>query len=283
MKKVMFDKICIIGVGLIGGSIGLASKKKKLAKLVVGLSRHQSSLDKAIKKKAIDEGCLELDQAVKDADLIIIAVPVSAFKDVLIKIKPFLKEGCIVSEVTSTKVEIIKLADKILPKGIKFVATHPMAGSEKRGVEFAKGDLFKDSTLIITPTSKTDKASKNKISCFWRKLGAKVISISPKRHDQITASISHLPHAIAVALMNTVKNNDLQFAAGGFKDVSRIAQSPEAIWQSIFETNKKEVVRQIGKFVIELEKLKKAIKNSNTKNIKSNLRNARKKRSQIKN
>jgi prephenate dehydrogenase len=283
MKKVMFNKICIIGVGLIGGSIGLAVKKKKLANVVVGLTRHKSSLDKAIKRKVIDEGCLKLTQVVKDADLVIIAVPVGAFKGVLSRIKPHLKKDCIVSEVASTKVEVVKLAHKILSKDVNFVATHPMAGSEKRGVDFAKDNLFEGSILIVTPTSETNKKSKNKISSFWRKMGARVINISPRKHDEIAASISHLPHAIAAALMNTTKKEDLRFAAGGFKDVSRIAQSPEVIWQGIFDSNKKEVVRKISKFISELESIKRAIKNSDIKKIKSVLRKARKKRSQIKN
>jgi prephenate dehydrogenase len=281
MRKFIFKKISIIGVGLIGGSIGLAVKKCKLADEVMGLTSRQITLKKALKSKAIDRGSLNLKETVKDADLVILAVPVNKISAILKSISPHLKQGCLVTDIASTKEEIVKIAESTLPKSVFFVGTHPMAGSEKRGVDFAEANLFNNSVLIITPTSKTDKKSLDKIRQFWRKLGARVISLSPKKHDGIVASVSHLPHAIAVSLMNAVSSVDCKFAAGGFKDVTRIAKSSEVIWDGIFTSNKREIVKKIDFFIKELNDFKTALKKTDNDKIRRKLKQARKKRGQI--
>ncbi len=279
----MFKKISIIGVGLIGGSIGLAVKKCKLAGEVVGLTSCKTTLKRAVRSKAIDKGSLDLGECVKDSDLVILAVPVTEIKNIITLISPHLKKGCIVTDVASTKQEVVKIAEQILPKEIFFVGSHPMAGSEKRGVDFARANLFKDSVLILTPTTKTNKQCLNKVNRFWRELGARVVSLSPKKHDEVVASVSHLPHAIAVSLMNAVTASELKFAAGGFKDVTRIAKSSEMIWWGIFASNSKEIVKKIDIFIEELNEFKKALKKSYETKIKLKLTRASKKRGQIKN
>lgn len=279
----MFKKISIIGVGLIGGSIGLAVKKCKLAGEVVGLTSCKTTLKRAVRSKAIDKGSLDLGECVKDSDLVILAVPVTEIKNIITLISPHLKKGCIVTDVASTKQEVVKIAEQILPKEIFFVGSHPMAGSEKRGVDFARANLFKDSVLILTPTTKTNKKCLNKVNRFWRELGARVVSLSPKKHDEVVASVSHLPHAIAVSLMNAVTASELKFAAGGFKDVTRIAKSSEMIWWGIFASNSKEIVKKIDIFIEELNEFKKALKKSYETKIKLKLTRASKKRGQIKN
>ncbi len=277
----MFKKISIIGVGLIGGSIGLAVKKFKLADEVVGLTSHKGTLKKALKSKAIDKGSLDLGECVKDADLVILAAPVAEMKNILKSISPYLKSGCIITDIASTKQEIVKISEKILPKDVFFIGAHPMAGSEKRGVDFAAANLFNDSVLIVTPTSKTNKKSLTKISQFWHKIGARVVSLSPKKHDEVVASVSHLPHAIAVSLMNAVNISDHKFAGGGFKDLTRIAKSSEIIWQGIFASNSREIVKKIDIFIKELNEFKKVLKKSDKKKIGFKLKQARKKRGQI--
>ena len=281
MRKVMFKKISIIGVGLIGGSIGLAVKRLKLAHEVTGSTSCKATLTKAIKSKAIDKGSLDLGECVKDADLVILAVPVAEMKNILTLITTHLKPDCIVMDIASTKGEIVSIAEKILPKGIFFVGTHPMAGSENRGVDFATANLFNDSVSIVTPTARTNKKCLNKVSQFWRKLGARVFSLSPKKHDEVVASVSHLPHAIAVSLMNVVSRPELKFAAGGFKDVTRISKSSEMIWKGIFASNSKEIVKKIDIFIKELGDFKKALEKSDKNKIKLKLNQARKKRGQI--
>ena len=283
MRKFIFKKISIVGVGLIGGSIGLAVKKSKLAGEITGLTSCKTTLKRAVRSKAIDKGTLDLGECVKDSDLVILAVPVTEMKNIITLISPHLKKGCIVTDIASTKQEVVKIAEQILPKEIFFVGTHPMAGSEKRGVDFATANLFKDSVLIVTPTTKTNKKCLNKVNRFWCELGARVVSLSPKKHDEVIASVSHLPHAIAVSLMNAVNVSELKFAAGGFKDVTRIAESSEIIWRGIFASNSKEIVKKINIFIEELNEFKKALKNACKAKIKLKLTQASKKRSQIEN
>jgi prephenate dehydrogenase len=275
----MFKKISIIGVGLIGGSIGLAVKKNNLAQEVIGTTSRKTTLQKALKVKAIDRGTLSLSKCVNDADLVILAVPIDEIERILKTIKPFLKKGCVVTDIASTKQRIIKMANEVLGKDAHFIGTHPMAGSEKRGVEYASADLFKKSILIATPTAKTNKAKLNKLKSFWQKLGAKVIIMSSRKHDETAAAISHLPHALAVSLMNVVSPGDLKFSAGGFKDVTRIAKSSEIIWQGIFESNSKEVSKKIDQFIKELTAFKKVLSNKTALKVK--LKRAKNKRWRI--
>ena len=281
MKKSMFKKISIIGVGLIGGSIGLAAKEKKLAGVITGLTTSRKTLNTALKSQAIDRGTLDLKQCVEGADVVILAAPVSKFEKILKEIGPCLKKGCIVTDIASTKREAVRTAEKILPKAVFFVGAHPMAGSEKKGVKFASAGLFKNSVLIITPTSKTDKKSLSRINKFWQSLGAEVTLLSPQKHDAAVAFVSHLPHAVAVSLTNTVPAANFKFAAGGFKDVTRIAESSETIWQSIFASNRQEISEKINLFIKELTNLKKALNNRNSQRLKLMLKQARKKRSRI--
>ncbi|MBU0533544.1 MAG: prephenate dehydrogenase/arogenate dehydrogenase family protein, partial [Candidatus Omnitrophica bacterium] len=200
----MFNKIAIIGVGLIGGSIGLAAKKKKLTSKVIGIGRSELSLKKALKKKAVDE--ISLDKSkVKDADLVIIATPVGKIVSLVKELIPYLKKGTIITDVGSTKREIMDDIHKFLPQGISFMGGHPLAGSEKNGVEFADSNLFEKSICFLIPYNNQNATkSFKKLKSFWKKLGANTIIISAEEHDFLMAGISHLPHIIAVALVNSM-------------------------------------------------------------------------------
>lgn len=258
-----FKKVAIIGVGLIGGSLGLAIKKKKLARSVVGIGRRRPSIQAALRCGAIDVGTKDLRSGVRDADLVIVATPVCSITKIVKKIVRDLKSGAILTDVGSTKSQIIEEIEIYLRDRISFVGSHPLAGSEKRGVNFANADLFRGSTVIMTKTRKTKSSSIKSLSQFWRSLGvARVVVKTPEEHDRIVAEISHLPHLIAAALINSISDKSLKFAAGGFKDATRIAASDPDIWRDICVTNRRQILKSLDRFERSLLRIKALIKNA---------------------
>lgn len=244
-----FDKITIIGVGLIGGSIGLAIKKKRLAKEVVGVFRRASTLRKALKKRAVDSATLSVKEGVRGADLVIVASPVSSIPRLAAEAARYLKKGSIVTDVGSTKRWITGRLDMVFrSSAASFVGSHPMAGSEHAGVEYARTDLMSGTPCIVTKTRNTDKRSLRKVSGFWKALGARVEVMSPQRHDRAVALISHLPHIVAFSLAGAVPAREIAYAAEGFKDTTRVASSDPRLWADIFLTNKKEIMRSSRMF-----------------------------------
>ena len=256
----MFKNIAIVGVGLIGGSIGMAARKNRLAHRVIGAGRRQSSIDKALRKGAIDKGTLKLKDAVSDAELIIIATPVDKVIDKIKEVSLHAKRGAIIIDVNSTKGPVLKEADKIMDKGLFFVGTHPIAGSEQSGVLSGNPELFKDTICIITPTDKTDKYALKKVDSFWKSLGAITKTMSAKEHDRIVANISHLPHLVAYALCDTVPQSDLIFSGTGLRDTTRIAKSSPDMWQDIFMQNHTALLKAIEAFEKKIKALKIDIK-----------------------
>jgi len=230
-KKPLFHTVTIVGVGLIGGSLGLAIRKNKLAKRVIGVGHRRASLQKAIKKGAIDLGTVNLSSGVKAADLVILATPVSLILRFLGKIPGDLKPGALVIDVGSSKEKIVKRGETVLPKGNFFIGCHPIAGSEKRGIEIATATLFNKTVSIVTPSGETDRRALKKIKVFWQKIGSKVEIISPAKHDRLMATVSHLPHLAAVGLIlklaqeNKRKVDLFKVIGPGFKDTTRIAAS----------------------------------------------------------
>lgn len=265
-----FKKVVIIGVGLIGGSLGLAIKKRKLARTVIGIGRRRSSIRAAVRCGAIDIGTKDLKRGVFDADLVIIATPVCSIPKIVKVIVSNLRDGAILTDVGSTKGEIVKAIERYLSNRISFVGSHPLAGSEKRGVNFADGDLFKGSTVIMTKTKKTKASTLKALNQFWRSLGvARVVIKSPEEHDRIVAEISHLPHLVAAALINSVSDNSLKFASTGFKDATRIAASDAEMWGDICVTNKREILKSLNKFERSLLRLRSLIKKESKERLHS--------------
>ena len=254
----MFKKVAIVGVGLIGGSLGLAIKKHGLAKEVFGICRRSSSLKKALKKKVIDKGFLSLRQ-IKDADLVILAAPVDTILRLLPQIAKHLKYNSIVMDVSSTKELVEKAAIKFLPHNVSFVGSHPLAGSERRGVEFSKLALFNGTVCILTKNNKTNPATLRTMTNFWLKLGSKVKIMSAKEHDFILSFTSHLPHVVAFSLALTPRKAQLPYTAGGFKDTTRIASSDSEIWSDIFLSNRKNILLSMKVFKARLAKLQSLI------------------------
>lgn len=276
MKK--FKQVTIIGVGLIGGSIGLAMKRGKLAERIVGVAKHKRSLEKARRLGAIDEGRLNIKESVKGSDLVILATPIYSIIKIAKSIAKSLEKGCIVIDVGSTKKMIVKELEHIFPGNVYFVGTHPLAGSEQKGIDSAHAKLFKHSVWVVTRTRKTNFLSLVKIKSLLRAQGASVIVTSPNKHDKIVSQISHLPHILASSLVNSAKREYLSLAASGFKDVTRIASSDSRIWKDICLTNRKEIVKAIEEFVFNLSTLKKLIKTGDSKGILQSFRRAKKKR-----
>jgi len=250
-----FNKISIIGVGLIGGSFGLALKEKKPNFKIVGIDK-QKIIEKAIARGAIDEGTINLEKGIKEADIVILATPVKTILDLLPQINPFLKKGCLVTDTGSTKGQIVEKANKILSKDKFFIGGHPMAGSEKYGIDSADPHLFQDKIYILTPTNKSNLIAIEKIFLLINMIGAKRLILDPLEHDRIVGAVSHLPQIMAISLTNMIgelaqrENNNNYFKAmgEGFKDMTRIALSPRKIWEDICDTNKGTILEMIQKF-----------------------------------
>ena len=281
MADKKFNKTVIVGTGLLGGSIGLILRQKKISKSIVGVARHIETLEKAVAKKAIDYGTIDLKEALVGADLIILAAPVKAIEKIITQLKGRVAKGCIITDVGSTKSEIIKHAQKTLSSDVFFVGVHPMAGSEKSGIEYATEDLFVDSNCFICQTKKTKKSALKKVRNLWKQLGANIWIIDPVKHDKIVAQISHLPHLVAAALVDSVDKNVLKFAATGFKSVTRIASGGPDIWRDISFSNRKEIISSIGVFQEKLQQMKKTLLKKNETVFTKQLGVAKKKRDSI--
>src|SRR5215210_7727403 len=192
-------RLSIIGVGLLGGSIGLATKSAAMGCHLVGYGHRRETLDKALASGTIDEAAGTIAEAVQGADLVILCTPVGLFRRNLADIAGSLAKGAIVTDVGSTKRSVVKAAAELLPKHASFVGSHPMAGSEKRGVEFARADLFQGARCILTPNESTDADAINSVEQFWQALGMRTTRLSPADHDRLVCDISHLPHALAAS------------------------------------------------------------------------------------
>lgn len=258
MAKIFFDKVTIIGVGLIGASLALALKKNRLCNYIIGCGRTENNLREAKIRKIIDLFKLDLNEACADSDLIVFSSPVGSFKNIAKKIRGSLKSGAIVTDVGSVKGNIVKEVESFMPDGIYFVGAHPIAGSEKTGIDNASADLFLGARCILTPTEKTDNTSFRKIACLWEKIGASVTVMSPTEHDIVYGAVSHFPHVVAYTIMNTVggiNKSYLKFAGRGFKDTTRIASSSPVLWRDICLMNRKNIIEFINEFRKNLNEL----------------------------
>lgn len=279
----LFNKVAIIGVGLIGGSIGLAIRKRKVADEVIGVFRRPVTMRKALKRKAVGRGTLDFKEGVKHADLIIIATPVGLIPEMVIRAARFAKKGAIITDAGSTKAWIVERVEKRIGGKTRayFVGSHPMAGSERAGVDAARGDLLNGSPCIVTKTAKTDRLAIRKVSRFWEALGAKVKVMSPREHDRSVSLVSHLPHIVAFGLAGAVPAGELECAAEGFKDTTRVASSDPELWADIFTTNRKEIARAAKLFDIYYRKIVKAVKGSRRSDVIGLLAKAKSKRDKL--
>jgi len=277
----IFKKVTIVGVGLMGGSMGMAIKKHGLAKEVVGLSHRQSSLMQALEQKAIDIAESDVQKAIRNADLVILAAPVDSIIKLLTTINPYLRRNCIVTDTGSAKGEIVETAVKVLSNPSAFVGTHPLVGSEQRGVKNAHDDLFEGSACIMTPSKQTSQFAKEKIKLLWNKLGAQIHVMTPEEHDEVLAYISHLPHFMAYGLMETIPEKYLNFATQGLMDMTRIASSSPQMWNDICMSNSKYILKALDELIQQFSELRKVVVRRDQKNLIQHFTKAKEKRDGI--
>ncbi len=284
----MFKKVCIIGCGLIGSSIARGIKKNKLSNKVVSSNRSEITNKKVIKLNLVDDSSSNTKKMVKESDLIIIATPLSSYKNVIKKIKSSLKKGAIVTDVGSVKKKALTLIEKNIPKHVSWISSHPIAGTEESGPESGFADLFKNRWCILTPSSRANKNDIKSLEIFWKKMGSKVDIMNEKQHDYILSITSHMPHLIAYNIVHTtlkIKNKNkrdvIKYSAGGLRDFTRIAASNPIMWRDIFIQNRKNTSKMIDKFIDNLKDLRKAIKNKNEKKLEKIFTKTKKIRKEI--
>ncbi len=266
---VHFKQVAIIGVGLIGGSLGMILRRKGLADLVVGVGRSLDNLKTAVTVGAIDRYVADPTDGVQGSDLVILATPVDTYERHLKNWAHRLRPGTIVSDVGSVKGTLVERSEAAMPAGVHFVGAHPIAGKEKTGVAAGSDQLFKGARCILTPTKRTDPRALEQIKQMWEATESILLTMDPHLHDQILGAVSHLPHVAAFALMNALAElRDHQIPAldlaghsgGGLRDTTRIAASSPEMWRDIFLWNRDNVVSFIERYERALEELKQLIK-----------------------
>ncbi len=260
----MFNRVAIIGLGLIGGSMGLALRKAKAAQHVAGYDLGKGVSDRARKVGAIDQPYSALADAVRGAELVILATPVGAMRSLLRNVADVLSPGAVVTDVASTKAQVISWAEEFLPVSVSFVGGHPMTGKELSGVEAADADLFQGRVYCLTPTAHTRPAAINKVSQLVETIGARVRFLEPAEHDGQVAGVSHLPFLASIALVNAVAGSGgwgdaSVLASNGFRDVSRLAAGNPEMYRDICLTNSDAIVRWLDEYIATLSSMRSRI------------------------
>ena len=280
--------ILIIGCGLLGSSLLRHISKKKIAKKIFIYEKSKSNIAKIKKFKLSGIIVKSLKEAVTNSDLIIICTPMSEDKDIILKINNFISSKTLITDIGSSKIETSKIIKKFLKKGVHWIQSHPIAGSEVSGPEHGKENMFNDRWCIIIKDKNVKKKNINILTKFWKKIGSKVVVMSAEKHDKIFSITSHLPHLIAYNLVKSAQDFEekqsyalMKYSAGGLRDFSRIAASNEIMWRDIFFNNKKNISKVIDLFVKNLKEFKKDINSKNNKSILKKLIKTKKVRSKI--
>tara|TARA_Y100000816_G_C25999030_1_gene521915 strand:+ start:84 stop:983 length:900 start_codon:yes stop_codon:yes gene_type:complete len=282
----MFKKILVIGCGLIGSSILRGVIKNKISKKFFVYEKSKKNVQKIRKINNKIIILKKLDNNISDIDLVIISTPMSEYEKIIPHLNKYMSKNCIITDVGSTKQNILKLKNKNLSKSLDWITSHPISGSEVSGPEYGTKNLFVNKWCILV--NDKNKIKQNKLLKFWKKLGSNVIIMDSKIHDKIFSITSHLPHLIAYNLIKTAqdfqktqKKSVIKFSAGGLRDFSRIAASNEIMWRDIFFNNKKNIVNAINLFIKNLNSFKKNIENFDDKTLRKKLTNSKKVRQQI--
>lgn len=273
----MINRLAVLGVGLIGGSFALAMRERKLCREITGYDLSADSITEAIEIGVLDQGAATVAEAVRSADLILLSVPILAMQQVLSEIEQVLwKEGkplreeLVITDVGSVKSSLLSAAETVFGQvPACLVPGHPIAGSEKHGVSAARGDLFDNHKVILTPVDQTSSQAQQLVSQLWQKMGAEVLTMQAHHHDQVLAGTSHLPHLLAYALVDTLSAQGdsleiFRYAAGGFRDFTRIAASDPVMWRDIFAANGGEVIKYLDRYMKDLTELRAAIDSGNS-------------------
>ena len=263
----MFNKVALIGIGLIGSSIARGVRLKGLAKTIAISTRKQETLDEARSLGLGDSYTLDAIEAVKHADLVILSIPVQAYDAVMVQIGPYLAPGAILTDVGSVKQHVMKAMAPHVPKGVHLIPGHPIAGTEHSGPAAGFAELFINRWCVLTPAADVDKAAVSKLSSFWTALGSNVETMDAAHHDMVLAITSHIPHLVAYNIVGTVADLEqatqsevIKFSASGFRDFTRIAASDPVMWRDVFLTNREAVLEMLGRFLEDLSKLQRMVR-----------------------
>jgi prephenate dehydrogenase len=273
-----FNRVTVLGVGLIGASFALAMKKRKLCGSVIGFGRKEPNLIRAKERGIIDSFELDPGTASSGSDLIVFALPVGSFAETARRLAGSLKEGAIVTDVGSVKGGLVYEMEEILSRRASFVGAHPIAGGESSGIETADADLFEGQRSIITPTEKTDGAAMDLIAGLWRSLGTQVVTMGPEEHDKVLGAVSHFPHVVAYEMVNAVDEIDesyLRYCGRGFRDITRIASSSPELWRDICMFNRENLVSFLDLFIGRLEEVKTYIAGADAASVEQEFRKAK--------
>ena len=285
----LFKRLVIVGVGLIGGSFGLAAKRRGLVEEVIGFGRTEGNLRIALQRGIIDSYTFDAAEASVGTDLLMLAVPVRATRPVMQQFVSHLPSGCVITDAGSVKTSIVDTLESLLPDHLPFVPAHPIAGTENAGAAAAFETLFDGRLCILTPTNKTQETVLSRIRTLWERVGMRVEEMDPRAHDQLLAQVSHLPHLIAFSVMNGLvdsasqKIDPLPYAGSAFSDLTRVASSPTEMWRDICLDNKEALLSAITNFEHALAQMKEAIHEGDAETLSSSIESAREERNRLTN
>jgi prephenate dehydrogenase len=281
---VQWKKITLVGVGLLGGSLGLALKQRRLAGSVVGFVRRQASVSECEKLGAVDEATRDLRYAVEGAELVILCTPLAQMRKLVQQMLPALKPGAIVTDVGSVKASVVRDLEALIARaGGHFIGSHPMAGAEKNGVAAARAGLFRNAVCVITATRKSNQAAVRKVEALWKAVGSRVLKLAPETHDDLVSRSSHLPHVVAAELANFVlgprhPKEQPALCANGFRDSTRIASGSPEMWRDIALANRENLARALETFISDLQEFRRALKSGDTAAVSLFFENAKQRR-----
>jgi prephenate dehydrogenase len=268
---VLFRKVALIGVGLLGGSLAMAIRERKLASLVEGYVRRDASITECEQAGLKDFATRDLGTALRDAELVILCTPLAQMRELTEQMLPALKSGVLVTDVGSVKGSVVAELEPLVNRaGAHFIGAHPMAGAEKTGVSAARADLFDNAVCVLTPTASSNGEAVRKVEEFWRALGTRVLKLTPSLHDELVARSSHLPHIAAAALANDVLHPNRPkeqptLCANGFRDTTRIASGSPEMWRDIALATREQVSRALAEFMASLDQLRRKIEAGDAK------------------
>jgi prephenate dehydrogenase len=281
---VNWQQITLLGVGLLGGSVGLAVKARRLAARVVGHVRRTESIEECHRLGITDHATLDVAEAVRDADLVILCTPLAQMRPLAERMLPALRRGAIVTDVGSVKGSIVAEIDPLIRgAGGVFVGAHPMAGGERMGAAAARADLFDGAVCVLTPVAQTPAEALRRVEEFWRGLGSRTVRMTPDRHDDLVSRSSHLPHVVAAELVNYVLSpvhppEQGQLCAAGFRDTTRIAGGSPEMWRDIAMANRRHLARVLGVFIEDLQEFQHALERGDEKTVAEFFETAKKRR-----
>lgn len=279
-----FRKISIIGVGLLGGSIGLAVRKRRVAREIAGYARREKTIAESERVGALDYATTDLLAAVSGADLVILCTPLAQMRSLAEQFLPALKRGAIVTDVGSVKADVVRELEALVKKaGAHFVGSHPMAGGEKMGVLASRADLYANAVCVVTPTKRSNAAAVRKVEQFWKAIGSRTLRLDAVKHDLLVSRSSHLPHVTAAGLASlilgpTQPKEQTALCANGFRDTTRIASGSPEMWRDISLANRKNLSQSVDAFVGELKKFQSALKRGDAKAVEKFFATAKERR-----